>query len=246
MNAVAQRERDRRTGGQAPRAQDGCLPPLDRPERSEHGAHDREAACRALDDDPPLLGERCEEVEVDACGNCRELAGESLLGSHRRLFARGEQRVDPGQKPVALVAPRRVAEALGIDERRDRRRLGLEEGDVGEAGDSGVEAVHHVEVAAAERSRDVGADPDGDPDCRAGRDGHRAGECDDAVETTFLQCPPTCEQLLRPQRRGEDDDVVSSVAERVGQPVDVLVRVVRHGPRVRGHEADAKRHGPRL
>ena len=32
-------------------------------------------------------------------------------------------------------------------------------------------------------------------------------------------------------------------AERGGNTRDVLVRVVRHRPRVRGHQADAERHG---
>ena len=53
------------------------------------------------------------------------------------------------EEPVALVPPRWEAEPLGIDEGRHRRRLGLEEGDVGQSRDAGVEAVHDVEVAAA-------------------------------------------------------------------------------------------------
>ena len=78
------------------------------------------------------------------------------------------------QEPVAVVPSRREAEPLGVDERRGGRGLGLEQRDVRQPGHRRVEPVHDVEVAPAERSGDVRADADRDPDCGAGRDRHRA------------------------------------------------------------------------
>ena len=78
VDAVAQRERDRRAGGQPARPQQDRLPAVDRPQGAEHGANDGQAAGRALDHDALLLGERFEEVEVDTGGDDRELARESL------------------------------------------------------------------------------------------------------------------------------------------------------------------------
>ena len=85
-------------------------------------------------------------VEVETGGDDRELAREALARHEPRPRRRREERVDPREEPVALVAPWRIAEPLGVDEGRDGRRLGLEERDVGEACDAGVEAMDDVEA----------------------------------------------------------------------------------------------------
>ena len=120
------------------------------------------------------FGAGSEEVEVDAGGHDGERAREPLRRARRDVVGGGEQRVDPGEEPVAVVPSRREAEPLGVDERRGGRRLGLEQRDVRQPGHRRVEPVHDVEVAPAERSGDVGADADRDPDRGAGRDRHRA------------------------------------------------------------------------
>ena len=57
------------------------------------------------------------------------------------LVARGEQPVDAGEQPVALVPPRREAEPFGVDERRGSGCPRLEQRDVREPGNARVESV---------------------------------------------------------------------------------------------------------
>ena len=97
----------------------------------------------------------------------RRRPGTALARARGDVVARREEPVDPREEPVALVAPRRVAEPLGVDEGRHRRRLGLEQRDVREACDARVEPVHDVEAAAPEGECDVRADADRDSDRRA-------------------------------------------------------------------------------
>ena len=192
-----------------------------------------------------LRGRR-EEGQVDARRDEREGAGEALVRPGERLLARREQRVDPRQQAVALVAARRVPEPLRVDERRRRGRLRLEQRDVREPRHGRVEAVDDVEVPATERRRDVRADTDRDPHRRTRRDRHRARDGDDAVELAALEGATARDQIGRPRGRREHDHAVPASAERLRDAGHVLVRVVRHGPRVRGHEADAERHGRRI
>ena len=133
-----------------------------------------------------------------------------------------------------------------VDEGRRRRRPRLEQRGVGEPGKRRVEAVHDVEVAAAERGRDVRADADGEPDrgARGDRDGAR--DRDDPLELARLERAAPGEEVGRAGRRREHHDDMPTRAQRVRDPGDVLVRVVWHRPRMGRHEADAKRHGPRL
>ena len=83
------------------------------------------------------------------------------------IRAANDERVDPGEEPVAVRPPRGKAQSLRVDERRGGRGLGLEQRHVREARHPGVEPVHHVEVALPKRRGDVRAHADGDPHRRA-------------------------------------------------------------------------------
>ena len=89
--------------------------------------------------------------------------------------------------------------------------------------------------------------PDRDADRRrAARPAPRARRRTTPSSSPRLEGAATREEVGRARRRREHDDAVPSLAERVRDAGDVLVRVVRDRPGVRGHEADAERHGSRI
>ncbi len=246
VDAVAEPDRYRRPRREPRRAEQHRLPAGHRAKRAQRRADDGQPCRGGLDHDEVALPAGSEEIEVDPRRDDRERPGKSLRRTCGDLVGGRKQRVDPCEEPVAVVAPRREAEPLRVDERRSRRRLGLEERDVREPRHRRVEAVHHVEVAAPESGRDVRAHPDGDPDRGARRDGHGSRQGDDVLQPALLQRAPTRDEVGRSRRRSQDHDVVTPPAESRGDARDVFVRVVRHRPRMRGHQADPERHGFRL
>ena len=94
-----------------------------------------------------------------------------------------------------------------------------------------------------ERGCHVRAHADGNSDRRPGETGTaRAARRRPPDAPPAAPCVPRAapwSATTAPARR-----LVTACAKRVRESRHVLVRVVRHRPRVRGHEADAKRHGP--
>ena len=66
-----------------------------------------------------------------------------------------------------MLLARRIGEALRVEERGHRRRLRLEQREVGEALDPRLEGVHDVEPAALEGGAQARPDADGKLDARA-------------------------------------------------------------------------------
>ena len=190
VHSVAQAERERGSHGEAGGTKHDRLPPFERAERAECGAHDREPAGGRLDHDDAALAIRREALEVDACGDDRVVAGEARRRPLGDVLARRDQSVDTRQESVSLIPARGVAEPLRIDERRDGRRLRCEERLVGEPRDGRVEPVDEVEAAAAERRRDVRADADGQTDRGPRRDGNCARDRDDPLQLAGLERAP--------------------------------------------------------
>jgi hypothetical protein len=246
VDAVAQPDRDRRPRREPGRAEDDRLPALQPAQGAQGGADNREPARRGLDHDAVPLRRGREELGIDPSRDNGECPGETLPRARRDVVVRRDQGVDAGEQTVALRLARREPEALGVDERRGGRRLRLEQCDVRQAGNAGIEAVDDVEVTGAEGRRDTRADADGDTDGGTRGDRDRPGQRDDAVERACLQRSAAREEVRGAGRRREDDDRVAASPERVRDARDVFVRRVRHRPGVRRHEAEAERHGPGL
>ena len=135
-----------------------------------------------------------------------------------------------------------MREALGVEERRRGGRLGLEERDVRQPGDAGVDPVHDVERAPLERCGDVRPHPDGNRHRAARRERERGGDHHHAAELALLERAPSCLEITRPGGRRQDDDVVPASSKSTRDAVDVLVGVVGLRPEVGGDEADSQGH----
>ena len=122
----------------------------------------------SIDDEVRLVGRGREPLEIDAGRDDRVRAGKPRRGALGDVVARCKQRVDPGQQAIALVPPWWEAKALRVDEGRRSGGAGLEQRNVRQPRERGVEPVDDVEVAAPQRRRDVRANADGQPDRRSG------------------------------------------------------------------------------
>ena len=247
MDAVAQAVWDRRTRRERRGAQQDRLPAVEFAERAERGPDDGQAPGRGLDHDQVVLrrGGR-EPLEVDPGRDDGVRAGEPRGSAVGDVLAGRHEPVDPREQTVALVLAGREAEPLRVDEGGDGRRPGLEEGHVGQPRHGRVEPVDDVEVPVPQRGRDVRADAHGDPDGGARRDGNGTRDCDDSFQLAGLEGATAREEFGRAGRGSEHHDGMAPPAQCVRDAGDVLVRVVRHRPRVRRHQADPKQHGPRL
>ena len=248
MDAVAQPDRDRRPRGEPGRPEDDRLPAVEMAQRAQGCADDGEPAGRGLDHDAARLRRGCEQLGVEPRRDDGERPGEALPGGAGcDAVVRRDQAVDPREQTVPLRLAGREAETLGVDERRRRRRLGLEQRHVGQPRNAGVEAVDDVEVTGAERRRDARPHAHGD---RRRRSAVRRGPC--ATARRRRRASPDCSarrparRVRRPSGRREDDDRVAASSERLRDARDMLVRRVRHRPRMGRHEAEVERHGPGL
>ena len=164
----------------------------------------------------------------------------------RDLVARRQKRVDACEQPLPLRAARRVAEALGREEGRNRERPRVPEGEVREARQSRLEAVHDVEPAARECEREARAhaDRNSHPASSRDRDGRADGDqLRRLVEGAEQRTPPGGE-VAGAVRGSQDGDGMAAVPQLARQPVHVLVHVVRLRPGERRDERDP--HGDRV
>ena len=212
--------------------------------RAESGAHDGAAAGRRLDHDALRLLRGREEVEIDAGRDDRVGAGEAIAGAGRDLVARREKRVDPREQTVAVRASRREAEPLRVDEGRRRgasppraaRRTRARER-------PGRSRARRRSRRVAARSRRSPAPRSGSRPPTAARREQPATRRRRPSSSPRLQRPASREEIGGARRRRQHDDGVTPSAQSIRNACDVLVRVVRHRPGVRCHEADAERHG---
>jgi hypothetical protein len=181
-------------------------------------------------DELALLGRR-EELGVDSVRHELVAAREADGGCIRDLLARREQRVDAGEQPLALGAAGRVTEPLGRKEGRRGERRGIAEREVREARQPRLEAVHDVEPSAGEREREARADADRHAHPAAPGNRHGRAERDQLgiVEIAEQRAPPRRE-IAGAVRRGEDGHRVVAPPQLAGEPVHVLVHVVRLRP----------------
>ncbi len=139
-----------------------------------------------------------------------------------------------------MLLARRIGEPFRVEERRHRRRLRLEQGEVGEALNPRLEGVHDVEPAALESRAQARPHADGELDARARRDGDGGRQRDDGVvEPSALQCAPTGDEVACPCRGREHRHHVTAASERRRDAVDVVVDLVRLRPGERRDETDA-------
>ena len=169
-DAAAEQARERRPPAERLRAEQDELPVGRGDELAHERAQERPLRLPPLEDDDLALRRRPEQVEIDAERHELVAAGEPHGRRLRRLLARREQRVEPGEQPLALRLAGRVAEPLLGEERRGGERAGVAEREVGEARQPRLEAVDDVEAAAGERDRQVRADADRDAHAAAPRD----------------------------------------------------------------------------
>jgi hypothetical protein len=215
-------------------------------ERAEDGADQRALRRPPLEHDQPPLAARAEELQVDALRDDPVVPGEPHRRHLGRLLARREQYVEPREQPAPLGLARRVAEAFGRQERRDRQRLSVAEREIREAREPGLEPVDDVEPSEGEREREVRAGADRDAHPAAPRDRHGRPDRDDLGVEPVQQRTPARGEVARAIRRGDDRDGVAECPQLTGDAVDMLVDVVRLGQGERRHEADAKAHPLRV
>ncbi len=175
-DAPGERARDRRTADERRRAQ--AAPPPSPGGRAARAAPPR-AAARSFGRSSTViaapLARRGEELEVDAGRDDAVVAGEALRRGPGDRLGEREQRVETGEQPLALRAGRGVGEPVGRAEGRDRERARVAQGEVGERGEAGLEAVHDVGAEPARaRARGSRARRPGRPSASAARSGARA------------------------------------------------------------------------
>ena len=237
----SRRER-RRPPAERLRAEQDELPVGRGDELAHDRAQERPLRLPPFEDDDLALHRRPEQVEIDAERHHlvapREPHGRGL----RRLLARGEQRVEPGEQPLALRLAGRVAEPLLGEERRGGERAGVAEREIGEARHSRLEAVDDVEAAAGERDRQVRADAHRDAHAAAPRDRDGRAERDQLLVGSVQQGASAGGEVARPVRRRQHRDRVTAAAQLPRQPRHVLVDVVRLRPGERRDEGDTETH----
>ena len=249
VNAVAERERDRRPRGELAGPQQRSPPSRRSPRRARSTAR----TTGRLPAELSITIACCLRVGREdgrgrrPAGRSRSRRGSARAPREPRPRRRREERVDPREQAVALVAPWRVAEPLGVDERRRGRRLGLEQCDVREARD-GPGRSRGRRRSAPRRSAvaTFARTPTGIPTAGRGETGTARASATTPSSSPRCSARAAREQIGRAQRRREHDDAVPACAERVrdARPRARSCRAAR--PRVRGHEADAERHGRRI
>ena len=210
------------------------------PSLSYLALRDADALVRAeLDDDRAvLLGGRCEERRVDARRHRAVVAGKALARRGAHAVGERDQRVDPAEQLLACRSRRRVAEAVRGDEGRDRERIGVAQGEVGQRGESRLEAVDDVEPEG-QGLAEVRLYSDRYAELGATRHGDRGSHCDHLGTLPRRECAPARQQVARACRGGDDGDLVAERTKLAGDPANVVVDVVRLRPRERGHQANS-------
>src|SRR5439155_16816392 len=117
---------------------------------------------------------------------------------------RRDERVESGQQAVALRAAGRITQALRRKERRNCERLRIAEGEIGEGGQSRLEAVHDVEAPERERKREIRSCPDGHADSAAPGDRYGRAHDDDLGIEPVEEGAPSGSEIAGPVRGGED------------------------------------------
>ena len=242
MDPVPERGWEVRPARERLRPEQDELPLGELVQRANHRAGERPLRRPPLEHGQPALLPGTEELEVDAGRDDRVVAGEAFGRGVRRLAARRDEGVDATEQPLALNAAGRVAETLRREKARDGERLGIPQGQVRQARQAGLEAVHDVVAPDREGEREVRAHADRHADPAPPRDRHRRPESNDVGVGAVEKRPPPGEQVGRPARRREDGDVMAELAEPGGDACDVLVHVVRLRPGERRDEAHSKAH----
>ena len=104
----------------------------------------------------------------------------------------------------------------------------------------GTQTVPQVDKIVGPGNAYVAAD--GQPHSAAARDGHRRPERDQrSLGAVAQRTSPGC-QVGSPVRGRQDARRMAQVTQRLGDPGDVLVHVVRLRPRERGHQANSQSH----
>ena len=109
-------------------------------------------------------------------------------------------------------------------------------------GKRGLEAVDDVVLALVERERQVRADPDWDAEAGAAGDRNARADRDDVRRHAAVERAPAGEEVGCPARGCQDRDRVAERTQLPRDSGDVLVHLVRLGPRERRDQADAQGH----
>jgi hypothetical protein len=242
MCPVAELRGDRRPPGERLRAQVDQLPVRQLAERALNRPGERSLRRTPLEHDEAPLLRRLEQVGVDALLDDAVLAGEALRRGMGRFRRRCDQGVDPGEQLLASGLRGRVAEPLGREEAGHGQRVRVPEGEVRQARQARLEAVDDVELAPLECRGQVRAHPDREADAAPTRDGHGGTERDQRRPGPVSKGAPPGGQVGGAVRGGEHAHRMVALAERIGDPGDVLVHVVRLRPREGGHQADSQGH----
>ena len=241
-----QLRRHRRATGQLLRPQVDELPVRQLTERALDGTRERTLDRTPFEDDELPFLRRPEELSVDPFRDDPVLAGEALRRGVGRFRRRGDEGVGPREQLLALRLRGRVAEPLRREEAGHAERPRVPKGEVREAGQARLEAVHDVELPATEGHAQVRADADRQPDPAPARDRNRRPERDQRRLEAVAQRASSGGEVGRPVRGREDADRVAALTERVGDSRDVLVHVVRLRPQKGGHQADSQGHVHRV
>ena len=243
---AAELRRNRRPSGQLLRPQVDELPVGQLAEGALDGASERALDGAPLEHDELPLLPGLEELGVDAFRDDPVVAREALRRRVGRLRRRGDEGVDPCEQLLALRLRGRVPEPLRREEARNAQCACIPEREVREARQAGLEAVDDVELSAGERCGQVRADSDRQADSASPRDRHGRAQRDQRRLEAVTQGAPARREVGRAVRRREDADRVAARPERVGDPRDVFVHVVRLRPRERRHQADSQGHDHRV
>ena len=185
----AHRARDVRAARERPRPQNDELPAG----QARQGAKDRPEPLQLvgppLEDEAPPRPRGLKALEIDAERQRPVVAGEAPGRGLRGARARGGQRVDAAEELLALLLPRRVAEALGGVERRDCEAARIAQREVGEARDARLVDVDDVEAVARERELEVGLHADRHAEAAAAGDWDRGAQCDHVLRAAFPPGP---------------------------------------------------------
>ena len=175
---------------------------------SPNGARSRRAALRA----------RPEELGVDAGRDDPVVAREAVGGGGRGRLRRRRSARRSGPAASPQSPPRRIAEPVGREEARDPERLGVAQGEVGDAREAGLEAVDDVEAALLQRQPEVRANADGDAEARAARHRHRRSDRDRLRVVAAGERTPPGGEIGRPARRSDHGDGVPSARSSFAIP----------------------------
>jgi hypothetical protein len=133
-----------RAARQRPRPQQGQLPPRELVEHPDHAARHGTLEAAPLENDLPAFSFRVEGLHVDAGGDDGVVPGEAFGGGVGRCLRVGDERIDAAEELLALRLSGWVRQPFGREEARHGDRLRVAEGEVGEARQARLEAVHHV------------------------------------------------------------------------------------------------------